>query len=95
MGLGGVVAEIATEHLQAGDQVLFYTDGVVETRSPTGEFFGIPRLADLLVRAALEKVAPEETVRRLTASVTTYNGAVLSDDATLLLLTYHGHSPPT
>ena len=95
MGLGGKVAEIATEHLQPGDQVLFYTDGVVETRAPTGEPFGVPRLVDLLVRAALEQVSPEETVRRLSASVTTYNGAGLSDDATLLLLTYHGAPPPT
>ena len=63
---------------------------VVDTRASTGAAFGVPRLADLLVRAALEKVPPEETVRRLAASVNTYNGAGLSDDATLLLLTYHG-----
>ncbi len=90
MGLDGGVVEIATEQLQPGDQVLFYTDGVVETRAPTGEPFGVPRLADLLVRAALEHVPPEETVRRLSASVNAYNGAGLSDDATLLLVTHHG-----
>ena len=90
MGLGGAVREIATEHLQPGDQVLFYTDGVVETRSPTGELFGLARLADLLVRASLEQVPPGETVRRLSASILAYNGAGLSDDATLLLLNYHG-----
>ena len=56
MGLGGVVMEIATERLQPGDRVLFYTDGVVETRGPDGEQFGLPRLTDLLVRASREEV---------------------------------------
>jgi len=92
MGLGGAVREVATEQLQPGDQVLFFTDGVVETRSPAGEHFGLARLADLLVRAAMERATPEETVRRLSASILAYNGAGLSDDATLLLVTYHGNA---
>src|SRR3954452_3717435 len=33
MGLGGSVAEIAEVRLQPGDRVLFYTDGVTETRA--------------------------------------------------------------
>ncbi len=95
MGWGGGVAEIATEHLQAGDRVLFYTDGAVETRSASGELFGLPRLADLFLRASLEAVSPSETVRRLSTSIGAYNGAGLSDDATLLLLSYHGTPNPS
>lgn len=95
MGMGGTVREVATEQLQPGDRVLFYTDGVTETRSATGEQFGLARLADLLVRAALEEVPPGETVRRLSASILDYNGAGLSDDATLLLVTYHGPAAST
>jgi serine phosphatase RsbU (regulator of sigma subunit) len=93
MGLGGTVNEIATEHLQSGDRVLFYTDGVVETRDSDGESFGVQRLADLLVRATLDDMFPAETVRRLSASIMSYNGAGLSDDATLMLIDYHG--PPS
>jgi hypothetical protein len=93
MGLGGAVSEIATEHLQSGDRVLFYTDGAVESRSPEGELFGVDRLADLLVRATLDDVFPAETVRRLSSSIMAYNGAGLSDDATLLVIDYHG--PPS
>jgi serine phosphatase RsbU (regulator of sigma subunit) len=93
MGLGGKVTEIATEHLQSGDRVLFYTDGVVETRSPDGELFGVERLADLLVRATLDDVYPAETVRRLSSSIMAYNGAGLSDDATLMVIDYHGPPP--
>ena len=73
MGLGGSVAEIATEQLQPGDRVLFFTDGVSEAKSPAGEEFGVPRLADLLVRATLDGVSPAETARRLTTSIVTFN----------------------
>ena len=90
MGLGGSVAEIATEQLQPGDRVLFFTDGVTEAHSPQGEEFGVARLADLLVRATLDRVSTAETVRRLSFSIFTFNHAGLSDDATLLLLDYHG-----
>ncbi len=90
MGLGGSVAEIATAQLQPGDRVLFFTDGVSEAKSPSGEQFGVPRLADLLVRATLDGVSPAETARRLSTSIVTFNGAGLNDDATLLLVDYHG-----
>ncbi|MCU1361458.1 MAG: Protein serine/threonine phosphatase, partial [Ilumatobacteraceae bacterium] len=53
MGLGGRVVNVASEPLQRGDRVLFYTDGITESRSADGAFFGIERLADFLVRATL------------------------------------------
>jgi serine phosphatase RsbU (regulator of sigma subunit) len=90
MGLGGTVAEIAVEHLQPGDRVLFYTDGAVESCSHTGVPFGLPRLIDHLAVAVQEGAAPAETVRRLSTSIVTYNEDGLSDDATLMLLEYHG-----
>jgi serine phosphatase RsbU (regulator of sigma subunit) len=90
MGLGGAVKAIATDSLQRGDRVLFYTDGVVESTSPDGETFGVDRLADLLVRTAADGISPAETVRRLAAAVLAYNRRPLRDDATLLLLEYHG-----
>jgi len=95
MGLGGPVREIATAKLHPGDRVLFFTDGVIETRSLDGEEFGVPRLADFLVRATLDRVSPPETVRRLSASILSYDNATLSDDATLLLIDYHGRSTDT
>lgn len=90
IGLGGDVAEIAEVTLQPEDRVLFHTDGVTEARSATGERFGIPRLADLLVRATLDGTFPAETVRRLSILVVDHNGAGLTDDATLLMIDYHG-----
>jgi serine phosphatase RsbU (regulator of sigma subunit) len=90
LGLGGPVVEVASTTLQRGDRVLFYTDGITESRSPDGAFFGRDRLADFLVRAALDRVPVAETARRLSANVVDYVDTVLSDDATLLLVEYHG-----
>jgi serine phosphatase RsbU (regulator of sigma subunit) len=90
MGLGGTVAEVAVEHLQAGDRVLFYTDGVTETRSSNGEQFGIPRLSDFLVRAANDRTAPVETLRSLSTAILDHGDTGLSDDATLVMIEYHG-----
>lgn len=89
MGLGGSVNEVAVTHLQPGDRVLFYTDGVIESRSPNGETFGVERLVDLLVRGAAEGASPAESVRRLARTVVEYNGHALRDDATLFMLEYH------
>jgi len=94
MGLGGEVRAVVTEQLQPGDRVLFYTDGVIETRDADDQPFGLPRLADLLVRASLDEVPPAETVRRLSASILDYNDE-LSDDATLMLIEYHGPDGPS
>lgn len=94
MGLGGAVVEIAVEPLQRGDRVLFYSDGVTESRSPDGTLFGSDRLADFLVRATLDRVSVAETIRRLAASVVAHVGAGLRDDATLFLVEYR-HDHPT
>jgi serine phosphatase RsbU (regulator of sigma subunit) len=88
LGLGGPVVEVAEHTLQRGDRVLFYTDGITEARSPDGSFFGDDRLADLLVRASLEQVPVQETVRHLADSIIDFSGIGLRDDATLLLMDY-------
>jgi serine phosphatase RsbU (regulator of sigma subunit) len=88
MGLGGQVVEIAEEALQGGDRVLFYTDGMTESKSATGEIFGEARLVDYLIRATLDRVPVSETVRRLSAHVLNFVGGDLADDATMFLVEY-------
>ena len=88
MGLNGRVVEVAEEQLQSGDRVLFYTDGVTESKSRAGEPFGEPRLADYLVRATLERIPVSETVRRLSAHVLSFVGPGFKDDATMFLVEY-------
>ena len=89
LGLGGPLVEIAQRTLQPGDRVLFYTDGITEARSSDGAFFGDDRLADLLVRASLENLPVQETVRHLADSIIGFSGLGLRDDATMLLMEYH------
>ena len=90
IGFGGTVDEVGEEWLEPGDTVLSYTDGLVEARSPQGEFFGEDRLADLLVRADAAALPAAETSRRLVHSVLAHQQGRLQDDATVLLLCWHG-----
>lgn len=93
MGLGGPVVEIAEVALQSGDRLLFYTDGITESRSKDGETFGEARLADFLVRATLDRVPVSETVRRLSANVLNFVTTGLADDATMFLVEYRVELP--
>jgi serine phosphatase RsbU (regulator of sigma subunit) len=94
-GLGGLTppasgATVATEALEPGDSVLFYTDGVVEAHLPGEEQFGVERLADLLGQHASDLLEPEEIVRRLVRAVLAHQDDRLSDDATLVLFQWIG-----
>jgi serine phosphatase RsbU (regulator of sigma subunit) len=95
--LGGAGREtaIATEALEPGDSVLFYTDGVTEAHHPGGEMFGIDRLSDLVGRHLTEGLAPEEIVRRITRAVLAHHADRLADDATLVLARWNGPSRGT
>ena len=90
IGLGGPVVEVAETVLQRGDRVLFYTDGITESRSADGSFFGDDRLADFFVRASLEQLPVQETVRHISESVIEFNHMQLRDDATMFLLEWRG-----
>lgn len=84
---------VATEALEPGDRVLFFTDGVVEARTPQGEPFGVERLADLAGQHASDQAEPEEILRHLIASVLDHQCDHLSDDATVILLQWNGPTP--
>ena len=94
LGLGHAVdplgpvdpVSVASEQLEPGDRVLFYTDGVTEARSPEGDFFGVERLVDLVTRNLASGLATPETMRRVVRALLAHQQGQLSDDATLLLL---------
>ena len=92
VGFGGAVSDIAKASLEPGDHVLFYTDGLVEARSPEGEFFGEDRLGDLLVRAINAELPAAEASRRLVHAILSHQDNHLQDDATTMLLNWHGPS---
>jgi serine phosphatase RsbU (regulator of sigma subunit) len=94
-GLGGELAELASVPLQPGDSVLFYTDGVIEGRSPIDrEEFGIDRLVDLMDNTPADGDPTVDMLRQLTGAVRDYQGDELFDDATLLLVRWDGPVRP-
>ncbi|MGY1772694.1 PP2C family protein-serine/threonine phosphatase [Blastococcus sp. SYSU D00813] len=86
LGLQDGPPDLCSTQLRPGDRVVLYTDGVVEARSPSGEFFGEERLADLVIRAARAGEAPPETMRRLMGSVMQHQDGQLQDDASIVLV---------
>lgn len=83
-------APVGTEQLQPGDMLLLYTDGVIEARSPDGEFFGQDRLVDLIARNLAAGLPAPETLRRVVHALLEHQAGDLDDDATLLLVEWHG-----
>lgn len=89
----GIVAPVAMEQktiaLQAGDLVLFYTDGVTDALNPAGKAFGEERLAAVLAdhhADSAEKIADAiDTALREFAGV-----SAQYDDITLVLLKREG-----
>jgi hypothetical protein len=81
---------VCQERLEPGDQILLYTDGVVDARSPDGEFFGEHRLADLLSRNLAAGLPVPETMRRVVRALMEHQQTQLTDDATMLMLEWRG-----
>jgi phosphoserine phosphatase RsbU/P len=88
---GPVVGDIVEVDLEPGDGVLLYTDGVIEARTPNGDFFGEERLRDLLAREHVAGDSPQEVVRRLVRTTIEHTAdAGLRDDASLLYIHWAG-----
>jgi stage II sporulation SpoE-like protein len=92
LGLGGPT-EVSRLQLEPGDRLLVYTDGVTEARSPQGEEFGLERFTDFLIRHQADELPVPETLRRLIHHHLAYHDGRLGDDATVLLVEWHGVGP--
>jgi serine phosphatase RsbU (regulator of sigma subunit) len=91
-GLDDESPKIAIEHLEPRDNVLFFTDGVIEARAEDGSEFGIGRLIDIAGQFAHDGAPPEEVVRQIVRSVLEHRRDELRDDATVVLVEWPG--PP-
>lgn len=69
--------------LRPGDRLVFVTDGMLERDAAA-----LDLLAEITETRSLH---PRETTRRLADNVLAVTGPVLADDATLLVLDWHGH----
>jgi serine phosphatase RsbU (regulator of sigma subunit) len=93
--LGEPVPDVAEQSLQPGDQILLYTDGVVEARTDGGEFFGTDRLTDFITRTLHDHVSAPETLRRLVHAILAHQHENLQDDATAVLVQWKPAMAPT
>ena len=67
--------------VEPGDVLLFYSDGLTETRNDDGELFGIERLADCVQRHG--RLEPRELIERIhRAAVAFSNAERFGDDLT-------------
>jgi len=71
-------------HLHPGDLVLAYTDGVIETSSPSGQEWGINGLLQAAEAARMQPA--DELVRSILDSMDAFSGGVQIDDATVAIL---------
>lgn len=82
----GVLAEVryadAEQKLQPGDQLVFYTDGITETRNAVGELFGVERLDAELKNCAVPANTLLESVLRAVDEFAA--GHPADDDRTLI-----------
>ncbi|XVQ11594.1 PP2C family protein-serine/threonine phosphatase [Spirillospora sp. CA-255316] len=92
VGFGGDRPEVSELALQQGDQLLFFTDGLVEERQIGGEQFGEQRLIDVIDRAAREGMNTQALVRGYSHSLMQERRGITTDDATLLLVEWKGGS---
>jgi serine phosphatase RsbU (regulator of sigma subunit) len=70
--------------LEAGEAVLFYSDGLVEAHDPKGEMFGFPRLRTLVAEHGEEEAIEEKLLEELYSFVG--EGWEQEDDITLVTL---------
>jgi stage II sporulation SpoE-like protein len=90
VGFGGDRPQISEQVLQRGDQVLLFTDGLVEEHETGGEQFGEERLIGFINDVGHTGKNAQETVRGLSHALMRARGGTTSDDATLLLIEWRG-----
>ncbi len=72
-------------HLENNDQILFYTDGVVEVFSKDKQQFGLDRLINLFETNIVK--SPKKMIDEIISSIKVFSSSdVYSDDFTLLVL---------
>ncbi|GHH57072.1 hypothetical protein GCM10018773_63900 [Streptomyces candidus] len=86
----GLPATLCREQLEPGDQLLLYTDGIIEARDTRGREFGHDRFVDFIIRHQVDGLPAPETLRRLVHAVLEHHDGHLNDDATVLLCEWHG-----
>jgi serine phosphatase RsbU (regulator of sigma subunit) len=77
---------------ETGDMLVLYTDGVIEARSPTGDFYPLAERV-----ASLPASGPDALLHHIHRDLLAHTGGPLDDDAALLVIeqtpSHHLHRP--
>ncbi|NIO05757.1 MAG: SpoIIE family protein phosphatase [Proteobacteria bacterium] len=77
--------ESKTHRLEAGQLVILYTDGIVESVDASNTPFGEERIREVIAKSS--DASPREIIQKIKASIATHSGtAPQSDDMTLIVL---------
>lgn len=70
--------KVITTDIKQGDLLLFYSDGVTEAHSPSGEMFELERLADIV--AKYHHLPPEDLLEIIRVEVAAFSGSERFND---------------
>ncbi|MGW1609224.1 PP2C family protein-serine/threonine phosphatase [Streptomyces sp. NPDC002285] len=90
VGFGGEEPQVSEQILQHGDQVLCFTDGLVEEHEAGEEQFGEEQLIHWVNRIEHTEKGVRAVVRSLSHALKEERGGSTSDDATLFLIEWRG-----
>lgn len=76
--------ENKTAHLDRGDMILLYTDGIIEAENDQGEFFGLERISSIFTRSA--QLAPNQIMEQILMQLKEFcRSETFSDDITMMI----------
>ncbi|MFF3325568.1 PP2C family protein-serine/threonine phosphatase [Streptomyces sp. NPDC002889] len=90
VGFGGEEPQVSERMLQPGDQLLCFTDGLIEEHQVGGEQFGEEQLIECTNRTVRDHTAVRAVVRALSHALKLERGGITSDDATIFLIEWRG-----
>lgn len=90
VGFGGATPQVSSMDLRPGDQVMFYTDGLIEEHRHGQKQFGEKRMIEVVERIEPTCESVQQMVRSLSHTLKRERGGSTSDDATLFLVEWRG-----
>ena len=85
-GIEPTTVTIGEEHLEPGDCLVLFTDGITEARNASKVMFGTSGLVEFLEREAALAASLPEIARTLCRTVLKWQGGNLTDDCTVVLM---------
>ncbi|WP_406323502.1 PP2C family protein-serine/threonine phosphatase [Streptomyces sp. NBC_01637] len=90
VGFGGEQPVVSERILKPGDQLLCFTDGLIEEHQTGGEPFGEEQLIECTNRILRDHTAIRAVVRALSHALKKERGDITTDDATIFLIEWRG-----